>query len=429
MIILILLSLFVSQTFASSNDEQLCQERLEAHLKVIEASQKQLRSLALNSKLISPYAITQLQLNITNRYESLKKFMTFYEDDRSNCGSYLVSKAVAIYDFTLFGNVALVQSDLRRIIEDFTTFEKYDLTNFVMSYLKYTSDNYINKIQSEIAEEGTKIPKDLTIKENVGKNVSTFNDKLIKGAGAIIVNVAKFWGFISDNLKWRNGRLQNNQIVFNLLKNNLKPLDLIFEEKKFLLSNYTIPGHWGHIAIWLGTKKELMDLGVWDQAYFAPFKAQVLAGKQILEIRKKGIDYVSLNDFINLDEIAVTRVSNALDNAEYIFNELALQTDKKYDFQFDAHTLSKITCSELVAFSYGNIAWPQSKTLFQTIIRPDDIAVVTTKKNAPAKFILYLKGNKDKSFNNMSFANWKDLYQSKSKITYPDLNQAAALVR
>jgi Permuted papain-like amidase enzyme, YaeF/YiiX, C92 family len=413
-LILILIALFSTLCFAKSNDEIICQKRLLEHLDIVESSQKELSSLALNPKGISTYAISQLQKSITHRFVSLKKFMTFYEDDRSNCGSFLVSKAVAIYDFTLFGNVALVNSELRRIIEDFANYRQYGLEEFMASYKKYTSNKYIDHIRNEIQGEATTLPQGITLEDSVRKKVTTLGDRAIKGAGLVITGVARLLGFISDHLIFRDGRLQDNEIAFNLIKNKLKPLDLIFEKRKFVITNYTIPGNWGHVAIWLGTKKELQDLGVWDQPYFEPFRAQVLAGKSILEIRKKGVNYVSLNDFLNLDEIAVTRIKNAKENADLIFNELSQQIGKRYDFQFDAHTLSKITCAELIAFSFGDISWPQNKTLFQTIMRPDDIAVLTTYQNPQEEFVLYLSGNRNKTFENLNFDQWKELYRNKT---------------
>ena len=408
------MSIFTTQCFAVSNDELLCQKRLAEHLEIIETSQEELTSLALNPNKINTYAISQLQKHITNRFLSLRKFMTFYEDDRSNCGSFLVSKAVAIYDFTLFGNVALVNSDLRRIIKDFSAFKQYGLEEFMTSYKKYTSNKYIDHIMNEIKDDATKLPQGITLADSVRKSVTTLGDRSIKVAGHVIIGVAKLLGFISDHLIFRGGRLKGNETALNLIKNKLKPLDLIFEKRKFVITNYTIPGNWGHVAIWLGTKKELQELGVWDQPYFAPFRAKVLAGNSILEIRKKGVNYVSLNDFLNLDEIAVTRVTNARENADLIFHELGQQIEKRYDFQFDAHTLSKITCAELIAFSFGDISWPQNKTLFQTIMRPDDIAVLTTYKFPQEEFILYLRGNKDKTFENLNFDQWKELYKNKT---------------
>jgi hypothetical protein len=421
--LLILFGLLITTqpVFATNAQEQVCQEKLEGHLKLVEANQVELSKLAMKREVISAFEIATLQKNVTKRYESLKKFMSFYESKDSNCGSPLISKAVAIYDFSSFGKVALADVELRRIVLSFTKYGKYNLTDFVANYNKYTSKKYITQIQNAIAEEESKLPEDIRLEKSAKKKFSSLNDKVVKGAGLMVSGIAKFWGFISDKLIWREGRLQNNAEALAILENSLKPLDLIYEKRTYTLSNYTIPGHWGHVAIWLGTEKELRELGVWDKKYFAPFKAKVLAGQQIVEIRKQGVNYQSLENFINLDQIAVTRVKRALDNAAEIFEELSANLDKKYDFQFDAQSINKITCAELVAFSYGDIKWPMTKALFQTSLKPDDLAIVTTQLDAPVEFILYFKANKDKSFVSLDFSAWMDLFKApKAKVVKED---------
>ena len=107
-------------------------------------------------------------------------------------------------------------------------------------------------------------------------------------------------------------------------------------------------------------------------------------------------------------------VKNITDNAESVFTELANQFKKKYDFKFDARSADKITCAELITFSYGDIKWPETKTLFQISISPDDMAKSTLDKDPSSEFVLYLKGNKDKkSFQNLGFEDWSNLYKSK----------------
>jgi hypothetical protein len=423
--LLILLGLVITthSAFATGAEEKVCQDKMEGHLRLVEANQAELSKLAGKSEAVSAFEVTTLQKSLTKRYESLKQFMSFYENDKSNCGSPLVSKAVAIYDYSSFGKVALTDVELRRIVLSITKYEKYNLTDLVANYNKYTAKKYITQIQNNIAEEESNLPADIRLEKSAKKKFSSLNDKAVKGAGLMVSGIAKFWGFISDKLIWREGRLQNNEEAFSILTSTLKPLDLIYEKRTYTLSNYTIPGHWGHVAIWLGTEKELRELGVWDKKYFAPFKAKVLAGQQIVEIRKQGVNYQSLESFINLDQLAVTRVKRALDNAAEIFEEMSANLDKKYDFQFDAQSINKITCAELVAFSYGDIKWPMTKALFQTSLKPDDLAIVTTQQDATVEFILYFKANKDKSFASLDFSAWMDLFKaSKAKFVKADGN-------
>lgn len=423
--LLILLGLIITPASFAASKEEICEKRLEKHLNVIEASQKLIASFAPRAVEMKPFEVTKLQESLTARYASLKSFMSYYEHAPSECGSPLTSKAVAIYDFSVFGKAVLENTELRRMVVNFTKYEKFGLSDYITSYKQYTSNRYISKIQKAIAEEDEAIAKGIVIERSVKKSFSSIGDKSMKAAGLALAGIAKFWGFISDHLRWRQGRLQHSTEALELMKKSLKPLDLIYEKKTFVLSNYTIPGNWGHVAIWLGTKKELQALGVWDEDYFAPFKAQVLAGKSIVEIRKQGVNYQSLEEFMNLDEVAVTRVNNILDSADKVFSGLASQTDKKYDFQFDAHSMNKITCAEFIAFAYGEIDWPQTKTLYTTL-RPDDIAIVSTyKKNAPAKFVLHLKGQKDGSFQKATVAEWNAMF-AKPKVIAPAINEATS---
>ena len=103
------------------------------------------------------------------------------------------------------------------------------------------------------------------------------------------------------------------------------------------------------MAIWLGTKEELIALGIWDEEYFQPMRAFVEKGMNILEIRKEGLNFQSLSTFINLDEIAVTRVSDVHNRAAEVYKELSLQIDKKYGFH------NRILCG----FNVGIVCSPR----------------------------------------------------------------------
>ena len=117
---------------------------------------------------------------------------------------------------------------------------------------------------------------------------------------------------------------------------------------------------------------------------------------------------------MNLDEVAVTRVKNISISNEEIFTELSKHIKKKYDFKFDARSADKITCAELVAFSYGDLIWHETKTLFQTSISPDDMALSTLDDNPNSEFILYLKGSKNNSsFDNLGLQDWAQLFKTK----------------
>jgi hypothetical protein len=404
----------LGQSYAS--DESVCTSILADHVELIKTTDTYFRQIEDHAGRISSYEITQLQKKLTKRFLSLKNLFNIYDDEVLNCPTKILPTALAIYDFSKIGETIFSSKVLRRVVLGFVKHPAYKLTDFKAYYDRYTNKKLIYYIQEKIekSEDIDQAAKEQFETTNGSPSTVAVSDYGVKVTTSVVAGVARAWGFISDHLSWRQGRLKDNEEAKALLVSNLKPLDLVFEKRTFVLSNYTIPGHWGHVAIWLGTKEELIALGIWDQDYFAPFRAQVEAGNSILEIRKKGINYQSLDSFINLDEIAVTRVKNILDNAEYVFSNLAEQLNKEYDFKFDARTADKLTCTELIAFSYGDILWHQTKTLFQISLRPDDMALISLGDNAQSEFVLYLKGNKDRTtFRELALQDWSKLYSKK----------------
>ena len=149
-----------------------------------------------------------------------------------------------------------------------------------------------------------------------------------------------------------------------------------------------------------------------------------------MEIRKPGLGFQSLDTFINLDEIAVTRVLGVADRAANVFQDLMAQAGKAYDFKFDARTADKITCAELITFSYGDIKWHETKTLFQISLRPDDLALLSVTNPEQSEFVLYLKGNKrGGDFQNLDKDEWTKLFKLKKELTPEELEEEARLAR
>lgn len=406
---------------AYTKSTETCELALTNHVEIVDKSEQFIASLVSKKSIdISAYEITMLQKIITNRFLHLIKIVNMYGDTetQTSCQPRLLGNAIAIYDFTQLGSRALKDSKLRRIILNFTNFPKYRLSKFKELYDHYTSSLVIDDLLIRLNEEKISLPEAMAINSSYSMRSGSFyalSDVAITGTTSIVSGATRVWGFISDQLKWRDGRLNKNIFALELVRGQLRPLDLIYEKRTFTLSNYTIPGHWGHVAVWLGTKEELIELGIWDKEYFAPFRSMVEEGKNIVELRKQGINYQGLSDFMNLDEIAVTRITDALNNAESIIKELTEQIDKKYDFTFNAQTSDKLTCAEFIAFSYGDIHWPETKALFQISVKPDDLAMLTLYKNSPSEFVLYLKGNKEEgSFDELDFNDWKKIFGKKA---------------
>lgn len=391
-----------------------CQELLNSQIKIVDESEALIQSMVAKDRLdITQFEIGNLQKMLTKRYAHLKLTMNAYQVE-NGCQPAILGEAVAIYDFTQLGSIALNDTKMRRIVNTIVKYPKYELTGLKKMYSHYTSHEFIEEFLQKLNAEKASLPNNFTLAADIkdGKFVRT-SDLAIKGLGNVVSGTARVWGFLSDKLKWRSGRLKKNEQAVALMKQKLKPLDLIFETRKYVLSNLTIPGYWGHVAVWLGTKEELEQTGVWDKEFFKPFREAVEAGSNIVEIRKSGMQFVSLADFISLDETAITRVKGITENIESVMEGLSEQLDAKYDFTFNALTPDKLTCAEMIAYSFGDIQWPGMKTILGVSLRPDDIAILSLYKNSPAEFVLYLKGKKDGSFEEKSVEDWKALFNDR----------------
>ncbi len=420
---LFLIFFFLTQaSFAlCAAEENVCQERVREHMELIASTNDYFKTLKATSSTISSYEITQLQKALTKRYTALKKLQSYYIGTFATCAPIAVSHAVSIYDFSSIRTLLIEDKDLRRVVKGFTHFDGFELTTFLKDYNKYNSNDVITKTLVDINMEETQLPaevRDIHVYEkDYDPNMYALSDKAIQGTTSIVAGGARIWGFISDHMKWRQGRLNTNDEAKSFILSKLKPLDMLFEKRTFVLSNYTIPGHWGHVGVWLGTKEELIALGIWDQPFFAPFREKVEEGKNIVEIRKEGLSFQSIDTFLNLDEIGASRISGISERLESVMQELVSQSKKKYDFKFDSRTADKITCAEFISFSYGNILWHESKTLFQRSLRPDDLALLSVTNPEQSEFIFYLRGNKkSKDFFNLDASEWAKLFKIKKEL-------------
>jgi uncharacterized protein YycO len=173
----------------------------------------------------------------------------------------------------------------------------------------------------------------------------------------------------------RKGKLFNHPEVREDLAKVLEAGDILLEKTPFRLTDALIPGHWGHAAIWVGTEEELEELGIWGHPLVRPYQSQIRRGHNIVEALRSGVQFSSLERFLNVDDLAVLRGAEINDGekAQHILRAFR-QVGKPYDFNFDVETTDRIVCSELVYIVYTKVSWPTEKTLGRSTISPDHVA-------------------------------------------------------
>lgn len=198
--------------------------------------------------------------------------------------------------------------------------------------------------------------------------------------------LSQFFGNTVGKIQFRDGKLKKlaqNPEEMMKLKRKLAPLDIMFEKTPFRLTDQFIPGYYGHVAIWLGTPEELMNMTVeyngkmiplLDHPDVLPHLEKISQGKLVVEaLREPGVTMNTLEHFMDIDDLLVMKPANVSNPGEHLLRVFQ-QVGKPYDFNFDVETESSIVCSELIYRVFSDEEWPVELDLGRYTISPDHVA-------------------------------------------------------
>jgi hypothetical protein len=247
-------------------------------------------------------------------------------------------------------------------------------------------------IISQLVENGT-ANEIMQGKTNFEISSFEFVDKVVGFFNKLTNSLSQLFGNIAGSISWRKGFLFNSETAYELFAPDLKPMDVLLEKSPFVLTDKFIPGHFGHVALYLGTKDQLQSIGMWNHPDIVPYQEEIENGRVILEAVRSGVRLNTIEGFMNIDEVTVVRKDDVMANPQLVFEQIKRGMDqlgKDYDFNFDISTLDKVVCSELLYIIYGNVNWPTHYRLGRPTVTPDDIAEVIFQKNSRFKVSKYL---------------------------------------
>lgn len=259
----------------------------------------------------------------------------------------------------------------------------------------------------------TAISQTLTLpsaKEMLKGNVIVFKDHHLVDSMIVNLNnvtniLSGYFGNAAGAIRWRSGRLYNDPAIHKKIEESMRPLDIIAERTPFALTDFFIPGNFGHIALWLGSEEQLKEYGLWDHAMIVPHHEAIRNGVRILEAVRPRTRLASLEDFLNIDELAVIRQENLFEHPELvkeIVDRAMPQLGKDYDFNFDVTTVSKIVCSELIYHAYAQVKWPTKYLFGRATISPDQVAELALWERSPVHMSSYVLGIGQGKVNDLS---------------------------
>lgn len=210
----------------------------------------------------------------------------------------------------------------------------------------------------------------------------------------------------------------------NYILSKLQPFDILLEKTPFRATDSFIPGYYGHVAVYLGTKPQLQAEGLWD--YFTPeMKRQIEKGETILEALRydsrkgmtkdalAGVQLNSLEHFLDIDELLIIRSVTPLtveQKKTYAVNAKE-QFGKPYDFNFDVNTKTEIVCSELAYVIFTDLTWPTSKSVGRHTISPDHVMAQAFPNKPLHPVLMYDKnGERKEASEKVDLA--KELYRN-----------------
>ena len=215
------------------------------------------------------------------------------------------------------------------------------------------------------------------------------HDSLQSVADEGISLFSTLFGNIVGMIQFRHGKLFHRPEIEKSILTNLQSGDIILEKTPFRLTDSFIPGHWGHAAIWIGTKDELTTLGIWNHPVLKPYQNMIEKGHGVVEALRNGVQLNTLQHFLDIDDFAAIRKPklSAKQMADRIILALR-QVGKGYDYNFNVETTNKIVCSELIYTVYIDMDWPTEEALGRHTISPDNIAVMALGKS-PLDIVLF----------------------------------------
>ena len=224
-------------------------------------------------------------------------------------------------------------------------------------------------------------------------SVMTFDTLLgLKDEGVFVPSL--LFGNAVGLVESRRGKLDERPDVLQRVQTTVQAGDILLEKTPFRLTDAFIPGHWGHVAMWVGNESELRELGIWNHPVVRRYQRQIGEGKAVVEALRSGVEMNTLTNFLNVDDTAVLRQNDLspAQRAEVVIQALR-QVGKAYDFNFDVESTDKIVCSELVYHAYTHIKWPTVKHVGRATISPDNVAVRSLGDGPLSVALLYHDGS------------------------------------
>ena len=288
------------------------------------------------------------------------------------------------------------RKDVLKAISIFNKYKSsYSLDKKIKKTSKLISSSYTFSNRKDLGFHSSISGYANFIKNRLKSQKSTALYKLREKTLKILYAGSKIFGNSVGRVQTRRGKLYNSNDFISKTRSKLRPLDTLLEKTPFRLTDKFIPGFWGHAAIYIGTEKDLKELGLWNHPKVKKYQAKIKAGNTIVEALRSGVEINSVKSFSDIDDFTILRLKQNLsldEKRDYILSVIS-HIGKDYDFAFNVETPSKIVCSELHYLTYLDVKFDIEFILGQPTISVDSVAAQGVMDKAFSPISLYLDGS------------------------------------
>lgn len=183
------------------------------------------------------------------------------------------------------------------------------------------------------------------------------------------------------------------------LREFLSPGDVLVVRKEYAITNYFLPGHWPHAALFLGDHQQLELRGLATRDSFVSRwqrlrDCDARENKRVLEAMKDGVLIRSLRSPCSADSVVVLRPTLSSAQIDEALARGMFHEGKCYDFGFDFTRSDRLVCTEVVYRAYegvGDVTFTLSPKAGRLVLSTDDLVKKSLREEHFAVAAVYLR--------------------------------------
>lgn len=184
------------------------------------------------------------------------------------------------------------------------------------------------------------------------------------------------------------GRLAQRPEAMAVVQGALRPLDVVAMYSPNRVSGHLISGHFTHLAIYLGSERQLREEGLWDLPAVRPWQEDIESGRVFLEGNHPAVQLSPVRSVLNTNAVVILRPP-----VEARATALAIglaQVGVPFDIRFDADDGCRLFCSELLDRMYPAIPLPRTTIIGRETIVVDAVVAGSVSGTLPFDLVGYV---------------------------------------